>query len=115
VRLDGALLQHGSILIAGDQSRLDCVWPDHWTGAGPTSLAEVLGTVPPWKRVAGAVIAGMKEVLDGSWDATGAPLRHPTDTLPSDHASHARDAVENEGLGRDLLGLYRSDSWTWRR
>jgi lipoate-protein ligase A len=98
VRLEGALLQHGSILLAEDQSRLDAVWPEAEAGARPTSLAEILGSLPSWERLTEAVVTGVRQAVAGS----EAPFAAETQ---DEHAS----------VGRDLLGLYRSSSWTWRR
>jgi lipoate-protein ligase A len=118
VRIEGALLQHGSILLAEDQSRLDAVWPDESAVAPPpASLAEILGTIPPWERMTEAIVGGMREVLEGTWSA---PLARVS-SGPSPSSARTRDGaadlrqVDDQALGEHLLGLYRSHSWTWRR
>jgi lipoyl(octanoyl) transferase len=97
-RRDGsALLQHGSILVAGDQRAA-------WSLAGlpapadeaPAVLAELLGAPPPWPVLAAAVVAGFEESLG---------IRF---------ASHGLSPAE-AARARELSGTYASEAWTWRR
>jgi lipoate-protein ligase A len=107
-RIEGALLQHGSLLMEGDQSRLDQLagWPEEAArlsrdgpSAPPTSLAEILGSVPRWEDLAELVVHGMAEALGGRW---GTPLWHGRGTT-------------DPGTEQELVARYRSASWTWRR
>jgi lipoyl(octanoyl) transferase len=66
-RLAGALLQHGSILLAGDQAALAALWP----GADPTSsttLAEAGGRRFGWQEVADAVRRGFERELGAAFE-----------------------------------------------
>jgi lipoate-protein ligase A len=110
-RLEGALLQHGSLLIGAGQERLSALGATSAgfrTGAcaveterygrveSPTSLEEVLGQVPPWYDLVDAVISGLSGVAGGDW-------RRSELTEP--------ERVKTA----ELTELYASAEWTWRR
>jgi lipoyl(octanoyl) transferase len=93
LRLGGALLQHGSVLLAGDQRLVAEVT----TGSPPphaeTSASEVAGRAITFEATAAAVTA---ELFRGpwAWQAYGGDL----DRLAARHAERFRDPA-----------------WTWRR
>lgn len=118
-RIGGALLQHGSILLDDDQGLVDTLRsggvadpagrepggasargdgaagrPD---GAGPvgtpTTLACLLGRVPPVEDVVEAVAGGFRTAMGGRWRRGSSALALPP----------------------DLVARYRSAEWTWRR
>lgn len=107
-RIGGAILQHGSILLAGDQSllaRLSQPRPsdegsDEEKGgeehAPPATLTELVGRVGRGD-VADAVSRAMRDSFGGAWRADG--------YRGSELA--AADRLERERYGRD--------GWTWRR
>ena len=95
LREGGALLQHGSILLSGDQALVR----DITAGRGPPdqagSLADVTGRELTSRDVAAAVVAAAEECWGGAWTPGVA--------------------------GRDLLDAaaghepaFRSPAWTWR-
>jgi lipoate-protein ligase A len=89
-----ALLQHGSVLMSGDQSRVAEL---HGRSAGADhgiSLAELLGTVPAWEDVAAAVAAGF--------------IEHGVMLQPSELGA------DESARAADLEHRYRDDAWTWR-
>ncbi len=110
-RLDGVMLQHGSLLIGPGQDRLLELFA---TGArsltrgsgmepgkyerfqAPISLEEVLGHAPPWSHLVEAVIAGLSGVTGGDWQS--GELTEP-------------ERVKTT----ELIERYASAEWTWRR
>jgi lipoate-protein ligase A len=88
-RIGGALLQHGSILLDGDQGPLAGV-------SSAITLRELVGDVSI-DEVAGAVAESLRVGLGGEW-MTG-------------HASPPELALADELEAE----RYASDSWTWRR
>ncbi len=114
-RLEGALLQHGSLLLGPGQERIlglgsalgSTSVGSRMDGPGgvpenpgriqaPTSLEEVLGQAPPWYDVVEAVIAGLTSVMGGEWHR--GELTGP-------------ERVKSTGLTE----RYASAEWTWRR
>lgn len=106
-RIEGALLQHGSLLLVADQAAL--LAPrggggDERNGTGtrvyhrgaPATLADLLGEVPRWSRLVPALRAGFEDVLGGSW-------------------SRGSLSEEEASLARRLETRYGSREWTWRR
>jgi lipoate-protein ligase A len=94
---DGALLQHGSLLVDDDQS---------WIGElaarplpsvpPPATLRGVLGRAPSLDEVAGALFAAVRALED----------------------PHAAPLASDPTLDADVLARrarYRDDAWTWRR
>ena len=114
-RLEGVILQHGSLLIGPGQERLLAL--DSALGStsvrsrmgghggvpekdrrirAPTSLEEVLGHAPPWSHLVEAVIAGLKGVAGGDW--------------------HRSELTEPERVkSMEFAERYASSEWTWRR
>lgn len=118
-RLEGALLQHGSLLLGPGQERMltlgstsDSILGSISGGSrvaeggevprndgrvqAPISLQEVLGQVPRWYDVVQAVIWGLTSVMGGDW-------RRGELTEPERVKSIA------------LTERYASAEWTWRR
>ena len=110
-RLEGAILQHGSLLIGPGQDRLLGLLS---TSAGsrmdthareterpacvqaPISLEEVLCHTPPWSHLVDAIVAGFSGVAGGDW--------------------RRGELTEPERLGSmELVERYASAEWTWRR
>ena len=97
-RADGALLQHGSILIEDDQSLLSTLALGGSGGmvAAPATLAEALGRAPSVDDVAVALGEAIERV----------ELIRPAD-LTIDDALRARACA--------LVVRYTDNAWTWRR
>lgn len=99
-RVRGALLQHGSLLLAPGQDLLEEVGPARREGdAAPASLVGVLGFVPPWEALVDAVVDGLAAELEGEWSPPEPPGRRSPDPE----------------LEARLLARYGSGAWTWRR
>jgi lipoate-protein ligase A len=103
-RIEGAILQHGSLLISAGQQRLLGLDPSSGelsqreSSPFPTAtcLEEVLGQAPPWTDLVDAVVSGVKGVAEGDW--------------------HRGELTEAERLKSvALTEQYASAEWTWRR
>lgn len=96
-RTDDALLQHGSILIADDQSLLATLTTDSPAKIpSPATLTDALGTAPALSDVAAALADAVRELEDA--DAR---------ELTLDDELRARAS--------SLVVRYVDDVWTWRR
>ena len=97
VRENGALLQHGSILIEDDQAVIAEVLLSHPSidAAPAATLARALGRTPPVDEVANALFDAVRRTEDG-----GATLLDESDL---------RSATAR------YLDKYMSEWWTWRR
>ena len=96
-RHDGALLQHGSILLADDQSLIDELLARRRAAVTPAAatLTAVLGAPPEFDRVAGALVDALRRIAP---DAAGLP-----------HEAALTEDVER------AYDHFASDAWTWRR
>ena len=101
-RVEGVLLQHGSLPLEDDQSLIrellldrDGTSDDADPGA-PASLAALLGRIPAWDEITAALAAGWEEAL-------GVRLR--ADVLSADEGERARAHAER----------YASPAWTWHQ
>ncbi|GMV06204.1 MAG: hypothetical protein AMXMBFR53_24800 [Gemmatimonadota bacterium] len=96
VRVGRNILQHGSVILAGDQSALGRLGG---AGEGATPPATLEGTVGPrsWEDVARALSEGVALALGGGW--------RQGEVTPEEN-SRAR-TLETE--------RYATDDWTWRR
>ena len=96
-RHDGALLQHGSILVDDDQASIPALMREPVTLAGPAAtLRDALGRAPVLSEVAEALFAAVRTHLD--------PRALPLE--------------REEALTQDTERLairFRDDTWTWRR
>ncbi|MBI4539800.1 MAG: lipoate--protein ligase family protein [Gemmatimonadetes bacterium] len=95
VRVGGALLQHGSLLLDGDQGAVLELGGGS-AGAPPATLAGLLSEAPPWEAVAKAVIRGFQR------------------TLAAGERVSALRPRETE-LAEAYRERYASPEWTWRR
>jgi lipoyl(octanoyl) transferase len=92
VRQRGALLQHGSILLAGSQEMIQAVSLQPSAVSQATTLTEVLGRPVAFEEVANAVVAAFPDRLTAA-----SPDRHLI--RPPSHPP----------------APFRDPSWTWRR
>lgn len=101
-REDGAVLQHGSMLIADHRSRLSALSPRSATAGGTpaAALRDLLHRVPAPADVAVAFTAALNDALA----AAGAPAARIMPAGP--------DTV---AMTEELRGRYEDDAWTWRR
>lgn len=96
-RADGGLLQHGSILIADDQTELAALTRTPMRAPPPpATLSAALGHTPSVGEVATALLDALRAREDA-----GVSALCPDDDL------RART--------RDLVVRYLDDGWTWRR
>jgi lipoate-protein ligase A len=96
-RDDGALLQHGSILVHDDQASLSDLMHDRGDPApAAASLAALLGREPPIQEVAEALFDAVRRLAD------------PLSTMLATDSTLDRDAVR-------LAARYHDPAWTWRR
>lgn len=96
VRMGDAILQHGSVILSGDQAALARLRGGGADPAPPATLLSVAGAVG-WTEVAGALVEGLALALGGSW-------RQGETTLA--------EQVRARSLEADH---YATDAWTWRR
>jgi lipoate-protein ligase A len=99
-RVDGALLQHGSILIHDDQSQVDALLLAPPAGeplsTGACSIHELLGRVPSGEEMLSALAAGFADEFDVRLE--------PGEPDPS-----------VQRAARSLEARYLDPGWTWRR
>jgi lipoate-protein ligase A len=95
VRIDDAVLQHGSLILDGDQSILRRLRGDDEEVPAPATLKSLLGTLPPVEALAAALEGGLALVLGGIW-------------APGSYQD------EEEMAAEELQSHYSSDEWTWR-
>jgi lipoate-protein ligase A len=106
-RLDGALLQHGSILLEDDQAVVDDLMVEarrrgawgaaaHTPSTGACSLHELLGELPSEQTVIAALRRGFEEEID----------------LPSEPDEWTSLEMRE---ARRLVARYEDPEWTWRR
>ncbi|MCH7562230.1 MAG: hypothetical protein IH968_00280 [Gemmatimonadetes bacterium] len=94
-RIGAGFLQHGSLILGGDQGPLERLRRDGQVVENPATLSGLLGRSPGWDEVTGAIRAGLKEALGGRW---------------SDGAMHGHESATQARLEV----MYSSDDWTWR-
>jgi len=95
-RLGGAILQHGSLLRVDDQTSLEDLRGGAEGAVYPAATLEgVLGAAPSVLR--------LREALRTAFAQRFGPIPSLVDTGPA------------EARARDLLSIYGSDDWTWRR
>ena len=96
VRLGNALLQHGSIILEGDQSLLSELSLETEGITAPAALRTLVGDVEV-DDVTGAVISGLRLALRGSWTEAG---------------YRSGELAEADRLERER---YAEREWTWRK
>jgi lipoate-protein ligase A len=95
-RLNGALLQHGSLLLSGTQDVVRDVAQGGPTETHCTTLAAELGRSVAFDEVVPAIVAAA-----GAWPGAWHKLRGPSGTMRARAEEHAVQ--------------FRSPEWTWRR
>lgn len=97
-RMDGALLQHGSILLSPHQDRLMELVGGAGQGdeAQAAALSQLPGGAPSPERLRQALVDGLSTRLGGDWEEGGL-------------------TAEEEVNEEELLRLYENPTWTWRR
>ena len=95
VRIGAAILQHGSIILDGDQSLLGRLRSDEGLAAPPATLRSLLGTVPELSRLGRSIQEGLAATLGGAWEAD---QYRPDEKM-------AAEALEAH---------YEDSGWTWR-
>ena len=96
VRIGRAILQHGSIILGGDQSVIGRLGPGGPMPAPPATLGQLLGAPPARSDLEAALLEGFRRCMGGSWRA-------------DEPGSKERQAVA------ELDAQYRDPAWTWRR
>lgn len=97
-RVGTSLLQHGSVLLAGDQSRLDGIRrsPVGTDVVAPTSLSQLVGPVMD-SVLRSEVAQAMQREFGGSW-------------------SRGEYSEAEQARAESLVASrYRDEAWTWRR
>ena len=98
-RDEGALLQHGSILVEDDQSSLPSFAADAEIGresiAQPATLHALLGRSPDVAEVAGAMFDAVRSLEDG------------------DASELAEDEIRGDTMSH--IPHFLDEGWTWRR
>ena len=95
VRIGRALLQHGSLILDGDQREVTALRGGSADDA-PATLAEVLGVVPPLDELTAALRRGLADEFGGEWREDGM----------------SEEELEAASRWEDRYG---SEAWTWRR
>ena len=96
VRVGTSLLQHGSVILSGDQSALARLAGGAGDPSPPATLESVIGPVA-WGDVAEALVAGLSLALGGAWQQG--------EVTPLEEARAHRLETDH----------YAPDAWTWRR
>lgn len=96
VRVGGSILQHGSVILSGDQSAISRLSGGAGDPSPPATLGEAVGE-RGWDEVARALAEGLALALGGGWRQGG---------VTTSEADRAR-SLES--------GRYATDAWTWRR
>jgi lipoate-protein ligase A len=95
VRIGGAILQHGSIILDGDQAFLGRIRADTGDVQAPATLKTLLGFEPEVGVLKEKLQLGLSAVLGGTWQG---------DQFRNDEKSAAEE----------LEGHYLDPDWTWR-
>lgn len=95
VRIGEAVLQHGSLILDGDQNILRRLRGDDEAVPAPATLKGLLGQVPDIGILAKALEGGLATVLGGSWTPGGY-------------------REEEVMAARELESHYSGEEWTWR-
>jgi lipoate-protein ligase A len=96
VRIGKSVLQHGSIILDGDQAILGRIRADTEEVPAPATLKGLLGFIPDAEVMAGALRSGLAQVLGGAWR---------DDDYRADEKSGAME----------MEARYLDPGWTWRR
>ncbi len=96
VRIGNALLQHGSIILDGDQSELNRLNSAAGPIPAPATLRALVGEVSTWD-LAEAITNGLQVALGGEWN---------------EGEYRSGELEEAEWLEKERYG---KDEWTWRQ
>lgn len=96
VRMGDAILQHGSVILGGDQSALARLAGGSGDASPPATLESASGPCG-WRAVAEALAGGLGLALGGTWRQGEV----------SPHEESRAGCLETE--------RYATDAWTWRR
>lgn len=95
VRMGESVLQHGSLILDGDQDILGRLRGEDEPTPPPATLKSLLGTVPDVGKLGASLRKGLEEILGGRWAAG--------------------EYREEEVLAaRELESHYQDEDWTWR-
>jgi lipoate-protein ligase A len=94
-RIGGCILQHGSLILDGDQDLVGMLRGDTEPVSPPATLRSLLGTVPDWDALALALESGLAHTLGGTW-------------------SHGTLGEGELDAARRLEARYLDPEWTWR-
>ena len=95
VRMDRCVLQHGSIILDGDQNVLRRLRTDDEPVPPPATVKSLLGVVPTMDVLADSIRKGLALTFGGFW-------------AEDDYRSNEKMAA------RDLEAHYLDPEWTWR-
>lgn len=114
LREEGALLQHGSILIADDQDRIADLRTGGAHGLPATARAATLGAIlgreVSYDAVRDALAAALEAAVGAALEPAFAPARAPDVRIAPPPAT----ASLQDDLAR-LVIAFAQPSWTWRR
>ncbi len=94
-RIGDSVLQHGSIILDGDQDLLRRLRGDDEPDPPPATLKSLLGAVPDLPSLRAAVRRGLAETIGGSW-------------------SEADLRSDEKMAAQELQAHYEDPGWTWR-
>jgi lipoate-protein ligase A len=98
-REGGVLLQHGSLLLEGDQGEVRAWTLGAMPGgdeAAPATLAELCGSVPAWERLTAALAAG--------WEEATVTTLLPAELTPAEQERAERHRAR-----------FADPAWTWHK
>jgi lipoate-protein ligase A len=95
VRIGESVLQHGSIILDGDQDVLRLLRGDDEPVPPPATLRSLLGKVPELPLLSCCIRRGLSETLGGFWE----------------HGAYRDD---EKMAARELRAHYEDSGWTWR-
>ena len=95
VRIGESVLQHGSIILDGDQDALRRLRGDEEPVPPAATLKSLLGDVPDTAFMSTCIRNGLEETLGGSWEE-------------GDYRADEKMAAER------LRAHYEDSGWTWR-
>ena len=97
MRLGRAVLQHGSVILRGDQAAVSRLSGGREAGPPPASVDALAHQPVDEEQLRDALAAGLRLALGGSWTEGG------------------YQSWEIEAADRLEAERYATDEWTWRR
>jgi lipoate-protein ligase A len=95
VRLGRCVLQHGSLILDGDQELLRRLQVGERPAPPPATLKSLLGNLPAMETLVSGLESGLAAILGGSW-------------------SRGEMRPEEDAMAAELARHYGDPSWTWR-